>query len=523
MRSLPVSCSLAALAVCLLAVPASPAGDLPPQGETRYLVKFRTLKETALAVNSAGGRVARELERQRIAAVYLSGDGLRLLRNNPNVEFVEVDQKRYPMAQSTPYGVPMVQADDPALLASNASVGSTVCIIDSGYYLDHEDLQDANVTGTNDPGTGNWYEDSCGHGTHVAGTVAALDNAVGVVGVNRNGLLGIHIEKVFNEAACAWTYSSDIIAALNRCQDAVAGTGQHLVINMSLSGTSPSALEEAAFQAAYDAGALPVAAASNGGGTTLAYPAGYAAVISVAAVDSTGTVASFSQRNADVELAAPGVGVVSTSPFRVSGLTAGDSTWPGENIQGSARTDATGLLVDGGLCEAPGDWAGAVVLCERGTYPFAEKVANVEAGGGVGAAIYNNAAGPFTGTLNDSSTLPAISLSQQDGQAALALLGGEATLANSTGPGSTYVSKDGTSMATPHVAGVAALLWSFYPAKTNAEIREALQTTALDKGATGRDNSYGYGIVQAKLAYDYLGGILPPPPPRRRRRRRTSS
>ena len=68
-------------------------------------------------------------------------------------------------------------------------------------------------------------------------------------------------------------------------------------------------------------------------------------------------------------------------------------------------------------------------------------------------------------------------------------------------------------MATPHVSGVAALVWSFYPSKTNAEIRDALQKTALDKGTAGRDNSYGYGIVQAKAAYDFLGGIAPPPPP----------
>ena len=513
MRSLPVSCSLAALSACLLTFAVSSAESIAPQGEQRYLVKFRTAQGAGLAVVASGGSVARELARQKIVAVNLSDPALRLLRNNPNVEYVEVDQRRYPMAQSEPYGISMVQADDPDLAAGNASVGSLVCIIDSGYYLDHEDLQDANVTGTNDPGTGNWYEDSCGHGTHVAGTVSALDNSVGVVGVNRNGLLGIHIEKVFDGGACGWAYSSDLIAALNRCQDAAAGTGQKLVVNMSLSGATPSVLEESAFQAAYDNGVLPVAAAGNGGSTATVYPAGYPSVVSVAAVDSNGTVASFSQRNADVELAAPGVAVVSTTPFRPFSLSANGQTWAGVNVIGSARIDASGVLVDGGLCDGVGSWSGLIVLCQRGTFTFAEKVANVEAGGGVGAVMYNNVADSYTPTLNGTSTIPAIGLSQQDGEAALAHVGSESSLANSIGFGNGYESKDGTSMATPHVAGVAALLWSFYPSKTNAEIREALRATALDKGAAGRDDSYGYGIVQAKAAYDLLGGITPPPPP----------
>jgi subtilisin family serine protease len=513
MKWLSGSCAIITLMIGLISVPAVIAEDAAPQGEGRYLVKFRTFQGAANATKSAGGRVARELAQQKVVAVYLSDQALRLLRNNPNVEYVEVDPRRYPLAQSKPYGIGMVQADHPDLAASNASAGATVCIIDSGYYQAHEDLQDANVTGSNDSGTGNWFEDSCGHGTHVAGTVSALDNAVGVVGVNGNGLLQMHIEKVFDGASCGWSYSSDLIAALNRCQDAVAGTGQRLVVNMSLAGSEPSAAEEAAFQGAYDSNVLPIAAAGNGGGTSIVYPAGYASVVSVAAVDSNGTAASFSQRNTDVELAAPGVGVVSTTPFNGTRLVVGANVWFGTSLIGSVRIDAAGILADGGLCDTIGTWNGNVVLCRRGSVSFAQKVANVTAGGGVGAAIYNNVSGGFTGTLNGASTIPAISLSLADGQAALAYVDSESSLVNSEGVGNGYEPYDGTSMATPHVSGVAALLWSFYPTKTNAEIRNALQETALDKGTAGRDNTYGYGIVQAKVAYDYLAGILPPPPP----------
>ena len=73
-------------------------------------------------------------------------------------------------------------------------------------------------------------------------------------------------------------------------------------------------------------------------------------------------------------------------------------------------------------------------------------------------------------------------------------------------------------MATPHVSAVAALVWSSDPTKSNAQIRDALQKTAKDLGTAGRDTSYGYGLVQAKAALDYVknggggsGGDVTPP------------
>eukprot|EP00592_Proboscia_alata_P022117 CAMPEP_0194423034 /NCGR_PEP_ID=MMETSP0176-20130528/22356_1 /TAXON_ID=216777 /ORGANISM="Proboscia alata, Strain PI-D3" /LENGTH=737 /DNA_ID=CAMNT_0039232103 /DNA_START=53 /DNA_END=2266 /DNA_ORIENTATION=+ len=67
-----------------------------------------------------------------------------------------------------------------------------------------------------------------------------------------------------------------------------------------------------------------------------------------------------------------------------------------------------------------------------------------------------------------------------------------------------YKSASGTSMAAPHVAGVAALVWSHFPTCTNNQIRNVLIITAKDKGDKGCDGKYGYGIVQAKDAYDLL-------------------
>ena len=497
--------------LALLATSVAGAQDGDAQSDGRYMVKFRDFRGAAQAVSAAGGQVVHELGPQKAIAAYLPGQALEGLRRNPNVEYVEVDPRRYPMAQTTPYGIGVVQANDPAFANTNAS-NVTVCIIDSGYQLAHEDLQGNYVTGTTDSGTGNWSEDSCGHGSHVAGTVAALNNTVGVVGVNGGGTLKLHIEKVFNGADCRWSYSSTLVMALNRCRDAVSQDKNKLVVSMSLGGPTASTTENSAFQGAYDNGVLSVAAAGNDGSTRKSYPASYASVISVAAVDSAEAVASFSQKNDAVELAAPGVGVVSTTPFKPASLSAGGSTWLGANLDGSARKDATGALVNGGLCDATSTaWSGKVVLCQRGTNSFADKISKVQGSGGLGAAIYNNVSGGFAGTLNGTSTIPAISLSQEDGTFALSQAGQAATLVNTTGTGNGYESYDGTSMATPHVSGVAALVWSHHPTKTNAQLRDALQQSAKDKGSAGKDNSYGYGIVQAKAAYDYLAGSSPPP------------
>jgi serine protease len=283
---------------------------------------------------------------------------------------------------------------------------------------------------------------------------------------------------------------------------------------MSLGGSLSSTTENNAFQDAWNAGVLSIAAAGNDGSTRKSYPASYASVVSVAAVDSSKVVASFSQKNDAVELAAPGVGILSTVPFAAVDVTVDGAQYLGSNIDGSARVNATGALVDGGLCKASGSWTGKVVLCQRGDISFADKVNFVKAGGGIAAVIYNNVSGGFAGTLNATSTIPAISIAMEDGQYLVASkLGVSGTVHNATGVGSGYEAWDGTSMATPHVSGVAALVWSNFTSKTNADIRSALQQSAEDLGSAGKDNSYGYGLVRAKAAFDLLSGSAPPPPP----------
>jgi subtilisin family serine protease len=277
---------------------------------------------------------------------------------------------------------------------------------------------------------------------------------------------------------------------------------------MSLGGGRKSRVEERTFNNLWNKGLLSIAAAGNDGTAHLSYPASYASVISVAAVDATKQVASFSQHNAQVDLAAPGVDVLSTVPWlETNTLSVGTTTWSGNHIEFSGRGNVPGPIRDGGLCSSIGAWSGAVVLCQRGSISFFDKVMNVQSGGGVAAVIYNNVAGGFSGTLGtgNSSTIPAISLSDVDGAAALASAEATATVTSTVSiPNSGYEAWSGTSMATPHVTGVAALVWSYKTSWTNAQVREALERSAEDLGASGRDDYFGYGLVRAKAALDYL-------------------
>jgi serine protease len=482
---------------------ALPRGDVDTEYDSltsvsedgRYIVKFKNPAGRA-AMQAAGARMALDLPEQSAAAVYLPESALQGLRNNPNVEYVEVDERRFPMAVTDPYGLGEVQAD--VIRADSAHPVQQrikVCIIDSGIKGDHPEFSSLPVAGTNDSGTGAFNQDTCGHGTHVAGTVAGA--ATGVAPDSAS----LHIVKVFNGADCAWTFSSSLVTALNQCEAAGAK-----IVSMSLGGSLKNRTEDTAFAAANNRGVLSIAAAGNGGNTKLSYPAGYASVVSVAAIDSNRALATFSQRNSDVELAAPGVSVKSSYPFEAS-VSVGSQKFHGANIEGAPFLDGSGAIVDGGRCATTGAFAGKVVLCERGDIAFVDKVNNVVASGGVGAVIYNNVPGGFSGTLGTgvTSSIPAISLSQEDGLLIRSTLLGASGLVH-TGAGNGYALLDGTSMATPHVSGVAAAVWSRVPTATNTQIRNALTATAVDLGAAGRDSSFGFGLVQAKAALDFLLG-----------------
>ena len=292
------------------------------------------------------------------------------------------------LAEETPYGITMVQANNNLFKTTpRASTAIKVCVVDTGYDKNHNDLPGGGTNG-GQPVTGFtptqysgqiWSTDGDGHGTHCSGTIGAVgNNNIGVTSCNPNpNDFSFFIGKGLNDSGSG--SNAGVTAAVNACVSAGAK-----VISMSLGGGGYSATEENLYKQIYDKGVLIIAAAGNDGNTALSYPASYPTVMSVAAVDSSQNKASYSQYNAQVEIAAPGSSVKSTIP------------------------------------------------------------------------------------------------------------------------GNQYASWSGTSMATPHVAGVAALVWSYFPTCSNNQIRNVLIKTAKDRGTAGCDVNYGWGIVQAKAAYDLL-------------------
>jgi serine protease len=210
--------------------------------------------------------------------------------------------------ENTPYGIDLVNA---TLVDASKISNRNVCIIDSGYDLGHPDLQESKVTGyEGSESAGPWDTDNDGHGTHVAGTIAALGgNGQGVVGVVPNGMLNLHIIRAFNDNG-DWAWGSNLIDAMYDCVDAGSN-----VINMSLGSPSASQIWEDGTKDIYEnKNVLLIAAAGNDGSTSYSYPASYISVMSVAAVDSNAERVYFSQYNDKVDIAGPGWYVESTYP-----------------------------------------------------------------------------------------------------------------------------------------------------------------------------------------------------------------
>jgi len=283
----------------------------------RKIVVFQTgLNDAAKdeIVRYAGGAKIKNLDLIGAKAVYLPPKAEAALARQAGVLRIDDDvvvealirggiaAKPTPTQPSEvlPWGVDRIDAEKVWGITTGDPI--KVAIVDTGIDVKHPDLIDNLKGGVSAVGYTSSYNDDNGHGTHVAGIAAAIDNEIGVIGVGPK--IDLYAVKVLNRRGSG--YLSDVIEGLDW---AVANGMQ--VVNMSLgTGSNIQSFHDAVI-AAKNAGVVVIAAAGNSGGSVI-YPAAYSEAIAVSATDQNNVIASWSSRGLEINLAAPGVSIYST-------------------------------------------------------------------------------------------------------------------------------------------------------------------------------------------------------------------
>lgn len=433
-----------------------------------------------------------------------------------------------PFAQTVPFGIDLVHARD--VWPVTRGEGVNVVVADTGIDFTHPDLANVYAGGYNTLAPSSPPMDDNDHGTHVSGTIAAADNNIGVAGVAPG--VRLWAVKVLNASG---TGSSDnIITAIDWTINKKNTLGGDWVMNFSLGSPTPSGLEQEAFGRAISAGILVCAASGNESTATvpapLDYPAAYSDVLAIGAVDATRTIASFSNQGSGLSVVAPGVAVLSTVPVgrgTSAGVKSNAGAFVASDIELSKKGTVTAGFVDCGLGnpeDFPASAAGRIAVIKRGSISFNAKAHNAVSAGAIAIIIYNNDTSATNFTLKNDADPGAttfawpvtIAMSLADGQALLSRGSGPITV---TDKADDYAVFSGTSMATPHAAGVAALVWSAALGDSASQIRQAMTSTAGDLGASGFDTVYGNGLLDALSAAKSVAparfgnGGTPPPTP----------
>lgn len=237
----------------------------------------------------------------------LNASQIAALRNDSMVAYVEADGVMSAIAQTLPWGIDRINADISTTQAGNGSgavTGVNVYVIDTGVYKAHDDL---NVIGhVNFAGGKN--DDCNGHGTHVAGTIAAHDNSLDVVGVAPGApVTGVKVLSCSGSGTTSGVLKGIDWVTANAVQPAIA--------NMSLGGSLSQALDDAV-KASADSGVFYSIAAGNSGAdacnSSPARAGTHNGVMTTAATDSGDNEAGWSNYGSCVDVWAPGVNILST-------------------------------------------------------------------------------------------------------------------------------------------------------------------------------------------------------------------
>jgi subtilisin family serine protease len=451
-----------------------------------------------------------------------SEEGVAGLKTNSEVEFVEKEvfhpapepigtmsigsglsaassSEPIPM----PWGIKSVKA--PAAWVTTKGENIKVMVLDTGVDKDHPAIRDRFLKGRNLVGDAQAKDDvtdGIGHGTHVSGTILASGDAGGLVGVAPRA-------RLLMGRVCA-TRGCSSVAIASGVEWGIQENVQ--VISLSLGGAFATSGEMQAFAAAEQAGVFVVAASGNESATTVDYPGALPSVLAVGAVDATQTRAAFSNYGPELGVVAPGVDTYSSVPRgmgRTAVATANSAKITSSAFQGSPKGLADNIqLVDcnlGTTADCQGSVvAGKIALIARGGgISFGDKAKNAIAAGAAAVLIYNNTDVAVHGAVSTDGTeiaIPAVLINKTDGEALKASLVGKKVVRATVGVvASDYDTYQGTSMATPHVAGVAALIRAANPSLSPSQVRDVMKATATPLGPND-SNQYGAGLVNADAA-----------------------
>ena len=353
--------------------PKPTAAPLPKNLGVIVTFKDEQGKAATKAIERLGGKVKHELKLIQGLGATIPRGQLKKLRADPSVASVELDHKLFAFSDppdaeyDRAWGVDRIGAQR-VHLSGNTGQGVKVAVIDTGIdYIHNDPIDDPYVIDpefyTNYVGGYDFFNndadpmDDNGHGTHVAGILAAEHNGYLVTGVAPG--VDLYALKILNSAG-EGEYSG-LIAALGW-----AVTNDMDVVNMSLGAHEPSAALQAAVVAAYDAGVTMVAASGNIDlnnwqeifyGCSVVVPAAYEQVIAVSFTGTDDRLTGFSCTGPQVDLAAPGDNIMSPVPVGTCMFcTPYGYNWAsGTSMASPHVAGVVALLLSAGITDANGN------------------------------------------------------------------------------------------------------------------------------------------------------------------------
>jgi len=517
----------------------------------KQIADLHTSMESAVT----GGITRIGLQRVKLRKGFPERDAITAYMTSGLVEIAERHALRYADAtipNDDYFGIQWGLAKIRAPEAWDITTGDPdiiIAVIDTGVDYSHPDLEDniwvnmaemEGVVGEDDDDNG-YIDDVYGwdfaddnndptplplsygnhqqdHGTHVAGIIAAEgNNAMGIAGVCWNAK--IMVLKVQKDGIL---YMESL--AIIKAMDYAIAKGARIV-NCSFGGGGYTVAEDEAFAVLEGADIIAVCAAGNDGtdnDETPEYPASYDLdnIIAVAASDQGDDLAGLSNYGLEsVDVMAPGIGIKSTipaTPYTDASVEIAPDSYTAYGMAFAGTTDEAGITGTLYNCRKgyPGDFptevSGYIALIERGKtdesspdFYFWEKVYNALEAGAVAVIVYNNVSNdPFDGwTLGTSGDWPpVVCISQESGLALGEMDTSQATVINQLGDTPTFFGNmSGTSMAAPHVSGIAGLILSKNPGLDYVRVKSVIMDT-VDEIPTVSDKLVFGGRVNAMSA-----------------------